>query len=408
MMGSANDVRLLVLDDDPAIGTLVRVITERAGVSCAVTETVHAFETQLDAFQPTHILLDLVMPRIDGMQVVTRLAERRCTAKLILTSGRGARVLDAAARAAREQGLRVAGVVAKPFRPRELREVLAAEDPSAPPVETPVPQAASGWVPSERHFDEALERGEITLHYQPKVRCTDGVVTGVEALARWHHPRMGVISPVQFIPAAEANGRITALTETLLAQAIALLARFTDEAIGALPPSLRPHFTCAVNLSARSLRDDQLVAVATALCETHGVAPERVTFEITESSTLDRPVDSLAALTRMRLAGFELSIDDFGTGFSSMLQLVRLPFSELKVDKSFVGNARHSAESRTVVRSIIELGRSLGLRTVGEGVEDEVTLHLLADMGCDVAQGFHIARALAADDLLRWITGRAS
>ena len=161
MLDSASDVRLLVLDDDPAIGTLVRAITERAGVACEVTSTALEFEAQLDAFRPTHILLDLVMPRIDGVQVVTRLAERRCTAKLILTSGRGARVLDAAARAAQEQGLRVAGVMAKPFRPRELRAILVTEDRRTPPVVSPAPQIASDWVPSESQLDEADRKSVV-------------------------------------------------------------------------------------------------------------------------------------------------------------------------------------------------------------------------------------------------------
>jgi len=156
------------------------------------------------------------------------------------------------------------------------------------------------------------------------------------------------------------------------------------------------------------LRDQALVERIVDRCAARHIAPERLIFELTETSAMEDPIASLDLLTRLRMKGFQLSIDDFGTGYSSMLQLVRLPFSEIKVDKSFVMTANRSAESRTVVRSIIELGHSLGLRATAEGVEDADTLAYLKSLACDLAQGFLIARPMSGADACKWNPARGS
>jgi EAL domain-containing protein (putative c-di-GMP-specific phosphodiesterase class I) len=162
----------------------------------------------------------------------------------------------------------------------------------------------------------------------------------------------------------------------------------------------------SVNLSASSLHDRKLVERIIACCNRYRVPPGRLIFELTETGAMENPTAALEMLTRLRLNGFRLSIDDFGMGHSSMLQLVRMPFTEIKVDKSFVMSATHSNESRAVIKSIVELGRSLGLQSAAEGVEDAGTLELVQQLGCDFAQGYFIGRPMAGDAVAHWMDGR--
>ncbi len=250
----------------------------------------------------------------------------------------------------------------------------------------------------------------LQLAYQPKVECASGALGGFETLVRWMHPSRGLIMPDRFVPLTEAHGLIDVTTDWVLDKALKWFCHCLP-VTAAIPPGKSPSGVAAnillsINVSARSLKDLQFVDQVTACCEKHGIKPERVIFELTETSAMGNPVTSLTLLTRLRMKGFYLSIDDFGTGYSSMLQLVRMPFSEIKVDKSFVMTAMQSQESRTVVNSIIELGHSLGLRVTAEGVEDAVTLDYLKSAGCDLAQGYFIAPPMDGDEVARWMAGR--
>jgi EAL domain-containing protein (putative c-di-GMP-specific phosphodiesterase class I) len=199
--------------------------------------------------------------------------------------------------------------------------------------------------------------------------------------------------PVDFIPVAEQVGLIDALTTQIFNLSLAWFSRTCAGSILKL----------SLNISAKSLVDIHLADNLSNICSLHGVAPERVVLELTESSAMVDPILSLDLMTRFRVKGFQLSIDDFGTGFSSMVQLVRLPFSEIKVDKSFVINAQSSRESRAVVKSIIDLGHSLGLQVTAEGVENRETLEYLSSLDCDFAQGYFIARPMSGENVSDWL-----
>lgn len=403
------DRRLLILDDDPMIGETIQRIAEFAGLEVHFTPDPGRFFDLLDAWRPTHIALDLVMPTMDGVQVMARLAKLSCQAKIIITSGVGSRVLDAAGRSAVEHGLDIAGVLAKPFSPAQLRELLLG--PAAPPP--PPPPVASASAPAEppeialAELHRALDRHEFVLAFQPKVLCATGQLAGVEALVRWAHPAYGLLPPGQFIPLAENGDLIDPLTDQVIEQALAWFGALCAGAgQTALSAAIADRLMLSVNISARTLTNAALFERVQERCQTHCVDPTRLIFELTETSAMDDPVASLDLLTRLRMVGFHLSIDDFGTGFSSMLQLVRLPFSEIKVDKSFVMTAMTSPESRTVVKFIVDLGHSLGLRCTAEGVEDAETLDYLTTIGCDLAQGYHIAHPLSGDGFLPWLATR--
>ena len=244
---------------------------------------------------------------------------------------------------------------------------------------------------------DALATGTLDLAFQPKVACRTGALAGFEALARWHHPDLGPVPPPVFIDLAERHGLVAELTDLVVDRALAWF-------VG-LPR--HPAMTLSVNLSGSTLADPGLVDRLTGACARHGLGVESLILELTETSRTDDPVRSLELLTRMRIHGFQLSLDDFGTGYSSMSELARLPFSEIKVDQSFVRAAAESEHARAVVRSVIDLGHDLGLQTTAEGVEDAETLDLLAALGSDLAQGYHIARPMPGPQAAQWAATHA-
>jgi diguanylate cyclase (GGDEF)-like protein len=403
------DGRLLILDDDVMTGQTMQSIAEFAGLEVRSTTAHEDFFSAVQGWRPDVIALDLVMPGMDGVEVMKALAERRCRARIIITSGVGSRVLEAAARSAAEHGLDVAGVLAKPFLPAALREQLTRAlnvDRTAVPAPPGAPVRRESGTIDEYDLDRAIGHDEVFMVYQPKLHCRSGALAGFEALARWHHPELGVVPPDRFVALAEHTGRMDALTRKVFAQA---LDWFADLHNGVGAGETRPlssqtlaNLTLSVNVSAVSLDNVELFDWLEERCRTCGVTPDRLILELTETSAMDDSVASLDMMTRLRMKGFQLSIDDFGTGFSSMLQLVRLPFSEIKVDKSFVQTSAVSEESRAVVRSVVDLGRSLGLQTTAEGVEDADTLDYLRRIGCDLAQGFFIAPPMSGIEVLPW------
>lgn len=410
-----NDVRLLILDDDPLIGKTIQMIVDSSGARSRFTTDPDEFFELVTHWSPTHLAIDLNMPEMDGVQVLAELARRGTTCRIIITSGVGNRVLEAAGRSAAEHGLNIAGVLPKPFVPAALRRLLVESDDGKPETPAALPKATADRPAAPRPFtidpeslQEALDERRFALVYQPKIRCVDGSLAGFEALVRWHDPVGGTINPDRFIPQAETFGLIDALTEQVFDQSLTWLAELIERSSsdGRRAAEAARTITLSINLSARSLKNTELIESISQRCAAAGIHPERIIFELTETSTMENPVEALDLLTRLRMKGFQLSIDDFGTGFSSMLQLVRLPFSEIKVDRSFVMTARHSDESRTVIRSIVDLGRSLGLKSTAEGVEDHETLIYLRDIGCDLAQGFGIARPMEGERVLDWIRER--
>ena len=243
----------------------------------------------------------------------------------------------------------------------------------------------------------ALQSGAIQVHMQPLLRMSSATVIGTEALARWSHPELGEVSPDYFVPVAERSGLIGPLTRHMLDGALSACAEW--HAAGR-------DLGVAVNLSARSLQDADLVDEVERLLRRHRVPAERLTLEVTESSVMADPPRAVALLHQLRDLGVRLSVDDFGTGYSSLSYLKRLPVHEVKIDRNFVAGLHEQGEDMVIVRAIIDLGHHLGLEVVAEGVEDQVTWDLLATMGCDLVQGWHLARPMPTEELLPWLGTR--
>src|SRR3984957_3713175 len=240
----------------------------------------------------------------------------------------------------------------------------------------------------------AIANRELTVHYQPKVNTRTGVLSSVEALVRWHHPTMGLRQPDEFIPLAENTAIIHALTTEVLRLALSQVRKWAD-AGRSIP--------VAVNISARSLLDPRFPAHVQELLDAHGVAPQLLRLELTETAVMaDRDL-ALTVLQTLDSMGVSLSIDDFGTGYSSMSYLKTMPVKELKIDRPFVMGMANDSDSAVIVRSAVDLGHNLGMTVVAEGVEDTATRSDLGDMGCDLVQGYQICRPIPAKELELWI-----
>ena len=244
-----------------------------------------------------------------------------------------------------------------------------------------------------RDLSRAIEDGALSCQYQPQVRIEDGGLAGAEVLARWAHPSLGVISPAEFIPIAESSGSIRRLTEQILRRAL-------REAAGWLRADA--DFRLSLNVSVRCLHYATLAMDLRQIVDEAGFDPRRIVLEITESSLMADVLKFVAAVERLSAAGFGISIDDFGVGFSSLAYLQLLPVCELKIDRQFMRNLLEDTGAAAIVESVVELGTRLGIRTVAEGIEDEATLSRLRLLGCDVCQGYLTGRPMDVAGFTRW------
>ena len=379
-----------MLDDDPVICSLIASLAESIGFRVRTASDPSIFLRLFDDWQPSHVTLDLHMPDQDVVQLMDALSQRQCQSAVTIISAAEARVLDAAGRVAVESGLRLTGVLPKPFDPSRLREMLESAEVCVAPRKAPTGKL---FVPKPDEMLWALADGQFELHYQPQVRLDDGEIAGVEGLVRWHHPRRGMQFPDSFIGPLEDSGGIHALTQFVV-----------EAGMGWLAGSKLPeHALLSLNISPSDLTNTGFVDHVVGCARTSGIAPGRVMLEITESKALTGSASMLAQLTRLRLQGFRLAIDDMGKGHSSIDRLLRLPVNDLKIDRSFLSLLPVSAEAREVVMSLIGLGGALGMETTAEGVEDLATARWLQDNGCSKVQGFGIATPMPASRLSRWI-----
>jgi diguanylate cyclase len=241
----------------------------------------------------------------------------------------------------------------------------------------------------------AIERDELVLFYQPKIRTRDRVVAGAEALIRWQHPVQGLLFPDKFVPLAEQSGLIRPLTLWVINEALRQIKIWQEMGM---------NVSVAVNLSARNLQDPSLPSEVYNALRSHAVDPKLLELEITESAVMDDPEYALNIVTQLAGLGASMSIDDFGTGYSSLAYLKRLPVHYIKVDKSFVMDMMTNDNDATIVRSIINLGHDLGLKVVAEGVETREIFDRLATLNCDLAQGYYMSKPIPAADFERWTT----
>lgn len=353
---------------------LVRTVRTRAAeLDFAVSvetglERIHRF---LDANLPTLVALDLGLPDCLASRVIRHLQLRRSNLLLMLVTSGDRPLLRSAQALVTQPGLRLTGVLSKPLDTARLERELRA--------------ARCLLLLDGEELERAVEDGELVVYYQPKIdlHARHGwPIHSFEALARWQHPELGLVMPDQFIPLAEHCGLIHKVTMCIVRAALAEFAPILKRV---------PGLALAVNVSALLLRDEALADELSAIAGVHGVRPSQVVLEITESAAFHDQVAVMGVMGRLRQAGFRLSMDDFGSGYSSLAQLYRMPFSELKLDRSLILDLRENDESRVIAELLIDLSRRLNISVCAEGTESRSNLEILRAMGCDAAQGFYFA-----------------
>ena len=387
---------VLIADDDSfSRQTAVRMMRRLGAAS--VTEAVNGHEALRFAEAQSGtldlIICDLRMPQMDGIETLRALAALDVTAAIILASGADPRVLRAARDMAFKLGIKMLWTVGKPLTLHRLQEILA-EIQAEPPAtnEATAPRQDSLTI-TAADIRRGMAASEFKAFFQPKVAMRSQVVVGAEALIRWQHPVHGTLSPASFLSVAFAANLFDVITDLMLTEAAAACARWRASGLD-LSVSVNVPVVCISQALPQHL--DDIVAA-------QGLDPEHVVLELVEDGLLESHEIGQEVLTRLRLRGFGLSIDDFGTGFSTLQQLLQAPFSEMKIDRTFVQSAPTDPESAEALLSSITLAHSLGMHVVGEGVETETQWRFLQDADCDVAQGYLLAPPLVESSFIAWI-----
>jgi EAL domain-containing protein (putative c-di-GMP-specific phosphodiesterase class I) len=381
--------RVLIIDDDQRICRLIKRVADGLGVESFVTDNPELFESAYLGYEPNVILMDLQMPKLDGIELLRKLAEHQSKAAIILASGMDKSVLETTEELGKSLGLNMFGFLNKPIDIDDVKKIL---EKQFDPVKERTTQTL---IITEADLLQAIEQNELVVYYQPQIQLETGKVIGTEALVRWQHPEHGLLFPDSFIPLAESNKELIGLL-TYAVMETALQDDMIHREKGI-------ELNLSINLSANLLSDLTLPDKVEELLTTYRFDPNRLLLEVTESGAMENPLLTMDILTRLRLKNIRLSIDDFGTGFSSLVQLYRMPFNEIKVDKSFVMKAMTDKEAAAIARITIDLGHSLGLEVVAEGVEDQETYDWLKGLGCEIGQGYFISRPVDVDQFSDWL-----
>lgn len=340
--------------------------------------------------KPAVIIADLQMPGMDGIELIQQMAEHYSDIALIVVSGADRKLLDTLGSMVEACNMTLLGAFAKPFSGHVLIKSLLAYKPSS----------KLGSVSSNTNqvtindLKRAIRSGHIIPYYQPKISLASGKVVGYEALARWRDPAKGIIPPSCFIDLATENGLLKELTNNMLDSILADMAAWNRL-------DLFPEVS--INISVTLLEDRNFASQIIRYVSNANIDPKKIMLEITESALMKNHAVALASIGRLKLKGFGFSIDDYGTGFSSMQQLSRIAFTELKIDKSFIKDASKNQHMTQLLESAIDMGHRLGLITVAEGVETQEELNLLKKLGCHQVQGFLFSKPMPVGDVVPWL-----
>jgi EAL domain-containing protein (putative c-di-GMP-specific phosphodiesterase class I)/CheY-like chemotaxis protein len=335
-------------------------------------------------------IIDLALPGMDALELIRRLADARCRAGIIIVGAQTNAVLFSVESMADAYGINVLGAIGKPVIGARLEALIThyvapSDKPAARAADKPLSFAEVG---------QGLQAREFDPFFQPKIELETGQVKGLEMFARWRHPLYGVLGPASFMQALEENKRIDFLDWSMIEKSVAACRTLHDQGI---PISF------SINVDQGTLAHPQFMDQIGACLARHRIMPDYITFEMTESAVLTTDPHFLERLLRLRMKGFGLAIDDYGTGRSNLQLLARIPFSELKIDRSFVDGASKKQAIGTVLRSCLGLARSLDRRSVAVGVETKQDWDFLQGLGCTYAQGYYIAKPMPLEEFPAWL-----
>lgn len=381
-------LRAWVIDDDPSILDFVELLLSSLGMRHIQTflnaqDVLDRLQAQSDTADV--ILCDLDMPDMDGIEFLRHLADTVYSGGVGIISGADTRVISSVERLAKTHNLHFLGYLEKHHLDASLLSTLLSG--AMRQVASHSHLYTQGF--QEHEIRRAIAAKELDVYYQAKVNCQTGRTVGAEALVRWHHPQHGLVKPAQFIESAERYKLIDALSYVVAEQAINALSQWHAQG---WPLHL------SINISAQSLYSLDLPETLMDYLEQKSIAPTYLTLELTESQVLQELSAPMEILTRLCLKSLGLSIDDFGTGYASLEQLNRLPFTELKIDKSFIQDACRDESAKIIAESSVSMVKRLGMKVVAEGVEDEETFELVKAMGCDEAQGYWFGKPMPRAD----------
>lgn len=390
-----SELRFLVVEDHGfqrwVMGNLLEGLGAKYILSAADGQA--ALDIFRNYTQPIDIIIsDLDMPGMDGMEFIRHVGEIGSGVALIVASSMERAVVATVETMAKAYDVTLLGAIQKPATANKLSALIeryiagggASKRPVAVPPEVfTLPEVLA-----------ALQRDELEPFFQPKADLRTGEAKSAEAIARWRHPTKGIIGPQSFVPLLEQGGEIDRLTAVMLKKGAA----------GCRAWRAAGHdVSLSINLSLESLADVTLADRMMQVVYSQGLEARQVIFEVTESAMAANLGKALENFSRLRMKGFGLSIDDYGTGYSSMQQLTRIPFTELKIDQSFVKDAATKPSCRAMLESSLEMARKLGIVAVAEGVETQAQWNLLRELGCDLAQGYYIGRPMELGEFIEWL-----
>lgn len=370
------DYRLLIIDDDITIHKLYTDVAEAIGYNVKAVDGILPLQMIWQEFNPTLIFLDLSLIEGDGVEILRFLSDVECKTPIIIMSSHDAKVRATTVRLGESKGLKMEGSHQKPVAISTLNTILT--------------QHKKSVAFNMDSVLEAIENKEFILHFQPIVDIVSNNVVGAEALVRWKKSNNELIYPDQFIPHIEKTSLIRGLSRYIIDMAMQQISYYNID------------LELSINLSALDLVDLSLPDEIAQYAKKYKIDPSKICFELTETAVMTQPKKAMDILTRLRIHGFGLSMDDFGTGYSSLVELNRMPFSKLKIDKSFIMNLNENSSELPIVRSVIDLARNLNLHVIAEGVETSEAWELLEKAGCRFAQGYLISRPIEIEILQKF------
>ncbi|TGN19395.1 EAL domain-containing response regulator [Leptospira idonii] len=381
----------LILDDEPDLNEFLADVFKELGIDDVIqltksTDLFESYSPKIDL-----ITIDLFMPDVDGVEILRYLGEAKSEAFIVLMSGHSQSVLASAERVAKAYGLNVLGTLSKPFSIAQIANLIAQAGKMTKKANK---TEKKEFTFSKEDILDAIQKKQVVLYYQPQINLKTKEIVGFEALVRWLHPDLGIIFPDQFLPFVSKYNVLGELTKHLLNEACSFFGDLIKKGINK---------RVSVNVSVFDLVDTSMPEDIIQLMQQHSLMSNQIIIELIETGKLEGYPKALEILTRLCMKGIGLSIDDFGTGFSSLDQLSKAPFTELKIDKGFVFDLLKNPNTKSIIGSTVHLAEKLNMEVVAEGIENKETRNLLKELGVHIGQGYYFSVPLPASGVMGFI-----